>query len=82
MVMQNFFQHYLNRVQKVSYIPASAIFTSDQSDDLSERSDITWGDMDKSLLKPSRLIGPEWDDDMNDLFRFLDASNVYIDLEN
>lgn len=75
-------QYILTDVKAVLTVPASVIFTEDQLDELAMRNDITWGDMELSLIKPSRLIGPDWPEELNDIFRLLDAAKVYIDLEN
>lgn len=75
-------QNILTQVKTVLVIPASAILTEDQLDELEHHPNITWGDMDLSLIKPSRLIGPDSWPELNDLFRLLDAATVYIDLEN
>lgn len=81
-------RHYLNRVQKVAVIPASAIFTEDYIVNvISESSAMTFGDADYTLVKPSRLIPDEaFQDELGqdtiDILRYLEAGGVYIDLEN
>lgn len=75
-------QHYLNRVQKFSVIPASAVLTEDQQVELTMRNDISWGDGDMTLIKPSRLVEIDTPDELGDLLKFLDTANVYIDLES
>lgn len=78
-------QNILTQVKTVLVIPASAIFTEDQLDGLVHAPNIIWGDMygpNMSLLKPSRFIAEDWSEELNDLFRLLDAVTVYIDLEN
>ena len=81
--MNHTLQYLLNRVQKVSVIPATAVFTQYEIDDISDLHSVTFGDAVHTLEYADNLKRyVQNDPEREEALDKLSGMNIYIDLEN